>query len=183
MGCAVGRGVGVGVVAACVEGACTTGAAISCDDNNVCTGTETCNPATGCTPGTALVCNDNDSCTTDTCNPTSGCSSAPFTGFDLPKCRLTAAIAAVNAATDVPANVRNKVLKKLNVANTKLGTASAPGLAVKKVRKSLKVAGKQLGAATRLVTKQRGKKIPAASADAILTALSPLPALIVGVTP
>jgi len=65
----------------------------------------------------------------------------------------------------------------------RLGTASAAGLPVKKVRKALKVAGKQLGAATKLVTKQRGKKIPADSADAMLSALSPLPALIVGVTP
>jgi hypothetical protein len=75
------------------------------------------------------------------------------------------------------------VLKKLSVVETKLGVASQPGASVKKVRKALKVAGKQLAAATRLVNKQRGKKIPAPAADAILGALAPLPPLILSLVP
>jgi hypothetical protein len=126
----------------------------SCDDGNVCDGAETCDPATGCKPGTALVCNDGDACTTDGCDTSSGCTIAPFTGFELPKCRLTAAIGVVATAPGVAANIRNKVLKKLGIVDTKLGAAGASGLPVKKVRKALKIAGKQLGAATKLVTKQ-----------------------------
>jgi cysteine-rich repeat protein len=170
-------------LAACTDGVCTGGPQRSCDDGNVCDGAETCDPATGCKSGTALVCDDGDACTTDGCDPGAGCTTAPFAGFELPKCRLTAAIGIVATAPGVPANVRNKILKKLGIVDTKLGAASATGLPVKKVRRALKIAGKQLGAATKLVTKQRGKKIPADSADAMLSALSPLPALIVGVTP
>jgi cysteine-rich repeat protein len=170
-------------LAACADGVCTDGAPRSCDDDDVCNGVETCDPATGCKPGTPRVCDDGDACTTDGCDASSGCTIAPFTGFELPKCRLTAAIGVVTAAPGVSSNIRNKVLKKLGIVETKLGAASTSGLPVKKVRKALKVASKQLGAATKLVTKQRGKKIPADAADAMLSALSPLPALIVGVTP
>jgi hypothetical protein len=83
----------------CVNGACTAGTAVLCNDNvactvdacdetadactsapnnaacndgNVCNGTETCS-ATGCVAGTPLVCDDGNVCTTDTCNATLGC--------------------------------------------------------------------------------------------------------------
>jgi len=83
----------------CVNGTCTAGTPVVCNDNvactldacdeaadacvsqpnnaacndgNVCNGTETC-VATGCLAGTPLVCNDGNACTTDSCNTTTGC--------------------------------------------------------------------------------------------------------------
>jgi len=83
----------------CVNGTCTAGTPVVCNDNvactvdacdeaahacvsqpnnaacndgNVCNGTETCS-ATGCVAGTPLVCNDGNVCTTDSCNTTTGC--------------------------------------------------------------------------------------------------------------
>ncbi len=82
----------------CVEGACTYGALLDCDDDNVCT-TDACDPLQGClhllndapcsddnlcTTGDycslgecvaagTLVCADGNPCTDDTCNPDSGC--------------------------------------------------------------------------------------------------------------
>jgi hypothetical protein len=45
-----------------------------CDDNRVCSGIETCNPATGCEPGTPLACDDSERCTFDYCSePAGGC--------------------------------------------------------------------------------------------------------------
>ena len=169
--------------AVCSDGVCLPGAPRSCGDGNVCDGEETCDPMTGCHEGTPLVCDDGDACTTDGCNPATGCSSIDLPGFDLPKCRLTAAIGAVATASGINPAVRNKVLKKLGAVETKLGAASLPGASVKKVRKALKVAGKQLAAATRLVNKQRGKKIPAPAADTILGRLAPLPPLLLSLTP
>ena len=44
-----------------------------CDDGNACTGTETCNPATGCVAGILVVCSDNNVCNgAETCNPATG---------------------------------------------------------------------------------------------------------------
>jgi len=55
-------------------GNCQPGTPLVCNDGNVCNGTETCNPTTGCQPGTPLVCNDGNVCNgTETCNPTTGC--------------------------------------------------------------------------------------------------------------
>jgi hypothetical protein len=54
---------------------------------------------------------------------------------------------------------------------------------VKKTKKALKAAGKQLKSAVKLVTKQRGKKITPATADAILAALNVLPPLLTALTP
>ena len=45
----------------------------SCDDNNVCTGSETCDPVNGCQAGTPLDCDDGELCTTDSCVPLTGC--------------------------------------------------------------------------------------------------------------
>ncbi|UCE58164.1 MAG: DNRLRE domain-containing protein [Phycisphaerales bacterium] len=45
-----------------------------CSDNNVCTGTETCNlGAHTCQSGTSLDCDDNLTCTGDSCDPVAGC--------------------------------------------------------------------------------------------------------------
>ena len=169
--------------AICEDGVCLAGPARSCVDDDLCNGTETCDPLTGCVAGTPLACNDGDECTTDACSPATGCTSTDFQGFELPKCRLAAARAAVATAPDVVPAMRTKVLKKLGGVEARLLAASQPGASAKKVRKGLKAANRQLTAVTRLVTKQRGKKIAAPAADAILTALSPLPALIAQLMP
>ncbi len=44
-----------------------------CDDNRVCTGTETCSPTAGCQAGTPLVCADTERCTFDYCAEPAGC--------------------------------------------------------------------------------------------------------------
>lgn len=170
--------------AICEDAVCTPVAPPVCDDQNVCNGVETCNPATGCTTGPALNCDDDDACSNDTCSPTSGCTSEPFTGFALGRCRLAAARDAVNAAAapDIAAPIRTKLLKKLAAAEGKLGSAEAASTP-KKAKKSLKGAAKQIKAATKLVTKQRGKKIDPAAADAILAALNVLPPILGGLTP
>ena len=50
----------------------------SCDDHDVCNGTEVCDPRAGCGPAPArLDCSDGDSCTADHCDPVMGCSWAP----------------------------------------------------------------------------------------------------------
>ena len=53
---------------------CQAGTPLICDDGDVCTGTETCDPLLGCQPGTPLVCGDEDVCNgTETCDPLLGC--------------------------------------------------------------------------------------------------------------
>ncbi|MBM4344747.1 MAG: hypothetical protein FJ100_15380 [Deltaproteobacteria bacterium] len=87
---------------ACAGGKCVAGAALVCDDKNVCT-TDSCDPKAGCVfannglgcdadgsvctdkdacaggkcvAGAALNCNDKNACTTDSCDPTKGCDNA-----------------------------------------------------------------------------------------------------------
>ena len=90
----------------CLEGLCTGGPALECDDGNVCTD-EQCDSAVGCVqtanedpcedgsactendlcvqgkcmPGLPLVCNDGNVCTTDSCDSQAGC---VFTLNDVP---------------------------------------------------------------------------------------------------
>ena len=46
-----------------------------CDDNDVCTGTETCDAALGCVAGEPLVCSDDNACNgAETCHAELGCS-------------------------------------------------------------------------------------------------------------
>ena len=58
----------------CQNGVCAGGIPLVCDDDDVCNGLETCNPATGCVPGETLDCSDGDDCTSDDCAPMGGCS-------------------------------------------------------------------------------------------------------------
>ena len=59
---------------ACAQGACQPGGPLSCVDDDVCDGTESCDPTAGCVPGTPLVCDDGDPCDgAETCAPASGC--------------------------------------------------------------------------------------------------------------
>ncbi|MBW1881324.1 MAG: hypothetical protein JRJ84_23460, partial [Deltaproteobacteria bacterium] len=48
-----------------------------CDDNDVCTGTETCDAVAGCQAGTPLDPDDGVSCTDDSCDPVSGIANVP----------------------------------------------------------------------------------------------------------
>ena len=59
-------------------GMCHPGTAMVCDDGNPCNGVETCDPAAGCQNGTQLDCNDNLVCTNDLCDPAIGCVNAPI---------------------------------------------------------------------------------------------------------
>ncbi len=82
----------------CVDGQCTAGGYLNCNDNNVCTD-DFCDPAEGCVnvaniapcndgdlcttndscadgacqPGAAIACDDANPCTTDSCRPLGGC--------------------------------------------------------------------------------------------------------------
>ena len=56
---------------ACNKGVCVPGAAIDCDDGDLCTG-DGCDLALGCTHTTAN-CNDGNACTGDACDGNGGC--------------------------------------------------------------------------------------------------------------
>jgi len=58
----------------CVAGACA-GAAIECDDGNLCT-VDSCDPLSGTCAHSALTCDDDNACTTDSCDPSTGCINA-----------------------------------------------------------------------------------------------------------
>ena len=58
-----------------------------CDDNNVCTLSDTCNGSGTCQPGTPMTCNDNNLCTQDSCDPIAGC---VFDGSPASGCRAAA---------------------------------------------------------------------------------------------
>ena len=49
----------------------------SCDDGNVCSGIETCDPNNDCQAGTPLDCDDQELCTTDSCDSITGCANVP----------------------------------------------------------------------------------------------------------
>jgi cysteine-rich repeat protein len=170
---------------ACESGVCTPVAPPSCDDQNVCDGVETCDPAVGCKSGVPLECDDHDACTTDTCDPVSGCHSTGPSGIALFRCRLASArdIVTSAAGADVAAPIRTKLLKKLGVVEGRVLSADHAAGNVKKVRKALKAAGRQVQGVMKLVAKQRGKKIAPATADALTEALTVLPPILTAVTP
>ena len=74
---AVDGGVGdSGVSYVCIAGTCRASCKddTDCDDNDVCTGTETCSPTTKtCQEGTPLTCDDKDDCTENSCDSEKGC--------------------------------------------------------------------------------------------------------------
>lgn len=49
------------VLETCTNGVCS-GLARTCDDDDLCTGSESCDPATGCIPGSPLACDDGQTC-------------------------------------------------------------------------------------------------------------------------
>ena len=51
----------------CAAGACVPGTTLICDDGDACNGAETCDPALGCQPGTGNDCDDGNVCTIDGC--------------------------------------------------------------------------------------------------------------------
>jgi fimbrial isopeptide formation D2 family protein/uncharacterized repeat protein (TIGR01451 family) len=64
---------------ACTDDTCNGGNCVytpndaNCDDNDVCTGTATCDGVLGCLAGTPLSCADGVLCTDDSCDPVTGC--------------------------------------------------------------------------------------------------------------
>jgi hypothetical protein len=78
----------------CVNGACTAGKPVTCNDGNVCT-TNACNPASGCsaTPNT-LSCNDGSDCTqgdvcsAGVCTGTTSCACVDSDGDGYADCRV-----------------------------------------------------------------------------------------------
>jgi hypothetical protein len=67
-------------VDSCLDGVCTGGAQLSCDDGNVCT-VDSCEPSIGCSSSPAqenTSCSDNDNCTlNDKCNAVGICQAGP----------------------------------------------------------------------------------------------------------
>jgi cysteine-rich repeat protein len=170
--------------AACQSGVCTPVAPPDCDDRDACNGVETCAPASGCQSGTPPNCDDGDACTDDACDPAGGCSSTARTGFALLRCRIQAARDVVTAAlpADLAAAIRTRLLRKLGGIEGR-ALAAEQATKPKQVRAALRGARRQVQATVRLVTKQRGKKIAPATADAILAALDLLPPVLTGLLP
>jgi hypothetical protein len=54
-------------------GLCQPGTPLDCNDHNLCNGTETCDALAGCQAGAPLTCDDEAPCTTDVCDPGMGC--------------------------------------------------------------------------------------------------------------
>ncbi len=63
---------------ACNSGMCVGGAALKCDDSNVCT-TDICDHSTGCL-NVAKQCDDGNTCTTDSCDASGNCQNVATTG-------------------------------------------------------------------------------------------------------
>jgi len=108
----------------CANGSCQ-GTPLTCGDNNVCNGVETCDPTLGCLGGTPPNCDDGDACTADACDAVNGCSNTPVPDYAI--CRANAFAAAV---LGTPAENLGGVRKKQKLVRI----SSA---AVKLVQKSL----------------------------------------------
>ncbi len=61
----------------CALGKCVSNIDVTCDDNNVCNGVESCSSDVGCVAGVSLDCDDGISCTLDACDGTTGCAHTP----------------------------------------------------------------------------------------------------------
>jgi hypothetical protein len=58
----------------CLDGECSGGPPLECDDGNFCNGQESCDPATGCKAGQPLACDDGNICNgVEGCKPDLGC--------------------------------------------------------------------------------------------------------------
>lgn len=160
------------------QGRCAETTPLACNDGNLCNGTEICVPATGCQSGTALDCTGTDACVTYACDAAVGCTSDPLAGFPLMRCRLSVARGLVDAAPDaaLAKSARRKLAKLLGVVDKKLVLAEGNA---RKAAKALRIATQRVAAAQRFVTKQRGKKITAETADALQSALGALPPALV----
>ncbi len=95
----------------CTTDACTPGTGCSttpvvCNDSNLCTANDACNPATGSTTvclSTPVVCSDGNLCTTDACDPQTGsttvCATTPVVCDDGDRCTLDACDPATGSTT------------------------------------------------------------------------------------
>jgi hypothetical protein len=141
----------------CTNGTCQ-GAPLTCGDNNVCNGVETCDPAIGCLTGAAPNCDDGDSCTADSCDAVLGCVHTALPNFLV--CRANAFAAAV---LGTPAENLGGVRKKQKLVRM---SSTAVKLVQKSLtanprqsRANLKSAERTLQKATRLLQRFEDKGI------------------------
>jgi hypothetical protein len=143
----------------CSNGVCA-GTPVVCTGGDICSGLNTCDPATGqCATGPPLNCDDNDACTTDTCDPTTGCLHNPVP--DYWTCRLTQVYAALGTiAAEVTAGPtsalgsatrQQKLLALTQAARTRVQAAA--GLAGHVAARKISQASKRLGTFTRVLKK------------------------------
>jgi hypothetical protein len=121
-----------------------------------------------CQPGTPLDCDDADTCTDDTCDDASGCANTPLAGVASVACRLDT-MAAILAAVDLPEKLRRKLETRLERARGKL--EASPDLDGPRQARALKKAGRLLTGLGKFAARQRGKKLPEDSADALAAAV------------
>lgn len=95
-------------------GRCVPGTPLSCDNNQLCDGVETCDPMVGCTRGTPPGCDDGNMCTRDQCDPSANgrrgaCVNTMIAGCGMmggtPANDLCTGAAAINLAAGMTATV------------------------------------------------------------------------------
>jgi len=145
----------------CVNGACLgapTQVAITCGDNDVCNGVETCDPGSGtCLQGTPLVCDDGDECTTEVCDPISGCSSVGQPGLDGALCELDALIEEIKGRPFSSIQGRKLPRKLVRLAlRARVKVAFAQRSANRKAMQLMKASDRKLQLFVTIVTRSFG---------------------------
>jgi parallel beta-helix repeat protein len=153
-------------VETCVDAACQGGAPLACDDGRACNGVATCADDV-CQPGTPLECDDAERCTDDGCDDASGCRHDARTGVPGVTCRIDT-MADLLAAAELPGKFRRKLGTRLERARAKVESAddldgARQGRALRKTRRLFTGIGV-------LAVRQRGRKLPEATADALAEA-------------
>jgi hypothetical protein len=169
-------------VETCVDGACEGGTPVACDDGRACNGVAACADGV-CQPAAPLDCDDAERCTDDGCDDASGCQHTPRSGVAAVTCRLDT-MADLLSAAEVPDKLRRKLDGRIGRTRTKLETlsdedagaispvgASGPGEQLaRRESRAIKKARRQLTGIGKTADRQRGKKLPEATADALAAA-------------